>query len=99
MKNKIKEKIGLIVQNPFVMLITYIVSLFSFFHVDINNPVLAIVCYGFVALYLVVLTIYIIKRYFSIKTYRTIYIILYMKRIKNCLIYYLNLVKISLVKL
>lgn len=69
MKN-INTKLGAIVQNPVVVLLSYIISFASFFVSCNDNIILNSVFHGFIALYLVILTIYIAKRYFSIKTFK-----------------------------
>lgn len=65
-KNGFTESLGKFVQNPYVVLFTYLLSIVSLLGVT-DNFWLNISIYVFVAVYLITLTIYIIKRYFSVK--------------------------------
>lgn len=69
-ENSFTAKLKNIVQNPYVVLLTYIVSLISFFKAYKYNIWIAVTIYSFVSIYLVALTIYICKRYFSIKKFK-----------------------------
>lgn len=64
------QKLGKITNNPFVVLFTYLLTIASFFNVSIENLLICVIVRLSIFLYLIVLTIYICQRYFSIKRFK-----------------------------
>lgn len=64
------EKLAKIVNNPFVVLLTYLLSIVSFFNISIDNLLICLIFRSFIALYLILLTFFICRRYFSIKRFK-----------------------------
>lgn len=69
-EDKFTRKVGNLVQNPYIVLLTYIMTVFSFFDIGSDNIWVIGAIYTFICLYLAFLTIYICKRYFSIKKFK-----------------------------